>query len=226
MIGLVLDASTYVGTVAVLRDGAVVASAEAAMRGEREERLMPAVAATLAAAGVSPASVERIVCGSGPGSFTSLRIAASIAKGMAYAHDASLCAVSSLTLMVAALEPLPAEGHYLAVLDALRGEAYVQLVAVGAAGVSAVGEPRIVALGDVDAVAGEAGATTVGAGRSIEAAPHARGAARLLPPLDGLPPVDLATWEPAYGRLAEAQVRWEAAHGRPLVPPAGEGTPA
>jgi tRNA threonylcarbamoyladenosine biosynthesis protein TsaB len=29
-------------------------------------------------------------------------------------------------------------------------------------------------------------------------------------------PVDLASWEPDYGRLAEAQVRWEAAHGRPL----------
>jgi tRNA threonylcarbamoyladenosine biosynthesis protein TsaB len=29
-------------------------------------------------------------------------------------------------------------------------------------------------------------------------------------------PVDLASWEPEYGRLAEAQVRWEAAHGRPL----------
>ena len=29
-------------------------------------------------------------------------------------------------------------------------------------------------------------------------------------------PVDLASWEPAYGRLAEAQVRWESTHGRPL----------
>jgi tRNA threonylcarbamoyladenosine biosynthesis protein TsaB len=31
--------------------------------------------------------------------------------------------------------------------------------------------------------------------------------------------VALATWEPAYGRLAEAQVKWEAAHGRPLAAP-------
>jgi tRNA threonylcarbamoyladenosine biosynthesis protein TsaB len=29
-------------------------------------------------------------------------------------------------------------------------------------------------------------------------------------------PVDIDTWEPQYGRLAEAQVKWEAAHGRPL----------
>ena len=28
--------------------------------------------------------------------------------------------------------------------------------------------------------------------------------------------VDLDRWEPDYGRLAEAQVKWEATHGRPL----------
>ena len=31
-----------------------------------------------------------------------------------------------------------------------------------------------------------------------------------------LHPVELASWEPDYGRLAEAQVKWEAAHGRAL----------
>ena len=35
------------------------------------------------AAGVKPTSVERVICGAGPGSFTSLRIAAGIAKGFA-----------------------------------------------------------------------------------------------------------------------------------------------
>ena len=30
-------------------------------------------------------------------------------------------------------------------------------------------------------------------------------------------PVALDGWEPSYGRLAEAQVKWEAAHGRPLA---------
>jgi tRNA threonylcarbamoyladenosine biosynthesis protein TsaB len=34
--------------------------------------------------------------------------------------------------------------------------------------------------------------------------------------LASAPEADLATWEPAYGRLAEAQVKWEAAHGRAL----------
>ena len=41
-------------------------------------------------------------------------------------------------------------------------------------------------------------------------------AARLGSLLAASEPVDLGSWEPAYGRKAEAQVKWEAAHGRPL----------
>ena len=36
--------------------------------------------------------------------------------------------------------------------------------------------------------------------------------------IDATPAADLAMWQPAYGRLAEAQVKWEAERGRPLVP--------
>ena len=36
---------------------------------------------------------DRIVCGAGPGSFTSLRIAGAIAKGLAFACDRPLFAV-------------------------------------------------------------------------------------------------------------------------------------
>jgi len=46
--------------------------------------------------------------------------------------------------------------------------------------------------------------------------PRARGAARLTKLIDATPAADLAGWEPAYGRLAEAQVKWEAMHGRSL----------
>lgn len=49
-----------------------------------------------------------------------------------------------------------------------------------------------------------------------EIAPHARGAARLIALIEATPAADLAAWEPAYGRLAEAQVKWEATHGRSL----------
>ena len=70
---LALDASTYAGSVAVLRGRAVLAECTVAMRGEREERLMPAVAEALAEVGASPRDVAEVVCGGGPGSFTNLR---------------------------------------------------------------------------------------------------------------------------------------------------------
>ena len=50
----------------------------------------------------------------------------------------------------------------------------------------------------------------------MEAAPHARGVVRALAWLGARGPVSLDEWEPDYGRLAEAQVQWEDAHGRPL----------
>ena len=62
---LALDASTSVGTIAVLRDSSIVAEGEALMRGEREERLMPAICATLASAGCIVQDVGRVVCGAG-----------------------------------------------------------------------------------------------------------------------------------------------------------------
>lgn len=217
MITLAVDASTYVGTVAVLRDGGIVACREAAMRGEREERLMPAVAAALGDGGVSPSDLERIVCGAGPGSFTSLRIAGSIAKGMAWATGCPLFAVSSLLLLVAGAEPPLPPGRYLAVLDAMRGERFAAPVEVLAAGVVEPGGPwERLAEDELSARARELVATLVGPGLETSVTPHARGVARLLPLLDGAEPVDLEAWEPDYGRAAEAQVRWEATHGRQL----------
>ena len=83
MITLAFDASTYGGDVAVLSGSTLLAESAAAMKGAEEERLMPAVADTLARAKVDVTAIERVVCGAGPGSFTSLRIAGAIAKGIA-----------------------------------------------------------------------------------------------------------------------------------------------
>ena len=60
------------------------------------------------------------------------------------------------------------------------------------------------------------GAHAIGPRESFEVAPQARGVALLLQSVIAAGPVSLDKWEPAYGRLAEAQVKWEAAHGRAL----------
>lgn len=213
MITLAMDASTYTGTVAVIADARVVAEGDAVMRGRDAEALMPRVAIVLRDAGVSPRGIDRIVCGAGPGSFTSLRIAASIAKGLAFGCSRPLLAVSSLALVVAAEGSL-AVGRWLAALDALRGEAYVEAFAVHEGGrVELIPTPKIVSHAELGPLAASLGAELVGPGQAIDRRPHARGVGALE---HLIAPVDLATWEPSYGRKAEAQARWEAAHDRAL----------
>jgi tRNA threonylcarbamoyladenosine biosynthesis protein TsaB len=219
MITLVLEAATYAGSVALVNEGRLVAERSVAMRARDREALMPAVAEVLAEASVPVAQVGRIVCGAGPGSFTSLRIAGGIAKGLALAGSIPLVPVSSLALLVASREGA-APGRYLGAIDALRGEHYVALFDVGQDGVvKPEGGFSLVPSPELTDFASRLGAELVAAGATSagEVAPHARAAARLTKLIDATPAADLAAWEPAYGRLAEAQVKWEAAHGRPLA---------
>jgi tRNA threonylcarbamoyladenosine biosynthesis protein TsaB len=246
---LVIDASTYRGTVALVEGDRILAENEAQMRGTDAERLMPAVSAMLSDAGVTVNSLDGIICGEGPGSFTSLRIAASIAKGLSVAADRPLYAVSSLLLIVAAVRPALAPGGYLALLDAMRGEWFgVRVDLVDGEVVAVDAEPALMDASMIARVVRDERRIVVGPGQARDVAPRAAGAARLLgrrvarldaergagasrlPALGvgespaALPadvqlvhPVDRTTWEPLYGRLAEAQVKWEKLQGRPLV---------
>jgi tRNA threonylcarbamoyladenosine biosynthesis protein TsaB len=216
VITLAVDASTYAGSVCVAREREIVAARGVAMRDAHRERLMPTIVEALGDAGIDIDEVDRIVCGAGPGSFTSLRIAAAIAKGLAMTIGRPLYAVSSLALMVGAVEPPPPPGEYVGVLDALRGEAYAATCVVGDAGaVVDIGAVRLVRADELDALE-QSGRVIVGEGRRVRGAPNARGVVRVATLLEQNRPVDLGPWEPYYGRVAEAQRRWEAAHGREL----------
>ena len=218
MITLALDASTYRGTVAVLEEDRVVVQGTVAMRGRDAERLMPAVDEALRGAGTSLKSVQRVVCGSGPGSFTSLRIAASLAKGIAVGRGIPLYAISSLALIVAGNVSDGPRGarRYLAVLDALRGESYAAEFEHEAGVVRQVGNLRLVPSLEVETLGESIGARPVGPEQADHWQPHSRGVALLENTLTEDGPVNLAAWEPIYGRMAEAQVKWEAVHGRAL----------
>ena len=217
MISLAIEASTYTGSVAVIRDGVVLAERETAMRGADEERLMPAAADALRAAGVAPNAIDRVVCGAGPGSFTSLRIAGAIAKGLALSAGAALYPISSLTMLVAGARPALAPGRYAAVLDAMRGDVFAAVYTVTDERITTESPTVIVPRAALGHYATAHAARIVGPNEQHVVIPHARAAAALGSLLAWPDPADLATWEPDYGRLAEAQVRWEAAHGRSLT---------
>ena len=221
---IALDGSTYQGSVALLHDSDVVA--ERTLGGEHREtsragrgdKLMPAIAECLKEAGIERGAIARIVCGAGPGSFTSLRVAGSVAKGLAVGYGVDLYAVSSLVLTVTGARPTLPAGEYLSVLDAMRGEYFAARITLRSDQTPVQTEPtRLVGAEELVELAGrEPPVRVVGPGQRLDLYPHARGIAPLLESVVERGPVDLASWEPNYGRLAEAQVRWEAAHGRPL----------
>jgi len=221
---IALDGSTYQGSVAILRDSQVVAERslggkdDGTPRAGRGESLMPAIAECLKDAGIKGDAIARIVCGAGPGSFTSLRVAGSVAKGLAVGYGVDLYAVSSLVLTVSGARPPLAAGEYLSVIDAMRGEYFAARVTllsdqtvIQSKPPKLVGSDELTELGEREPLV-----RAVGPGQPLDFHPHARGVAPLLKTLVESGSVDLASWEPNYGRLAEAQVRWEAEHGRPL----------
>jgi tRNA threonylcarbamoyladenosine biosynthesis protein TsaB len=215
MLVLAIDASTYAGSVALVRGATVVGDAVVAMRGAQEERLMPAVAAMLATHSVNVDRLDAVACGAGPGSFTSLRIAASIAKGLAAAREIPLLVAPSTLLVAAAAEPSLEAGRYILALDAMRGDYFCQDLEIRSASSWIPGDSWRMSRSALESRAAESGAIIIGPSESPSRVPHARGFADLIG--QGLTTrVEMTTWEPDYGRKAEAQVRWEAAHGREL----------
>jgi len=191
---LALDASTARATVAVIRSATVAAEVTVAERSEHVEPLLPAALALLATVSVPLSDLTAIVCGAGPGTFTGLRTAASIGKGLAMGLSIPLHAVPSLPLILANLP----RGRYLAVLDAGRGDRFATLLdwpSAEGAGYILAPAPQI------EALAVESKAAIVGPETGVW--PHARGVIHL----DWGPPVDLASWEPDYGRSSAAEDR-------------------
>jgi tRNA threonylcarbamoyladenosine biosynthesis protein TsaB len=125
---LALETSTPVGSVAVgSADGGGVVRVEVNLGIEEmhSEVLVPAVDYALATAGATRAQVEEIVVGTGPGSFTGVRIAAAVAKGWCWARDLRLYGYPSLWALAAAAAH---DGIVCALLDARRGDVYAACV--------------------------------------------------------------------------------------------------
>jgi tRNA threonylcarbamoyladenosine biosynthesis protein TsaB len=114
MLVLAFDTSTDVATSALVEDGRV--------RGERSSEpraLLAAVDALLEDAGATPADLNALVVGTGPGSFTSTRIGLAAARGLALALELPVAGVSTLDALAEAREDA------FPVLDARRREVFV-----------------------------------------------------------------------------------------------------
>ena len=94
-----LDSSTKVCSAALVQDGAVIAE-RINMCGSNHAALLPLYVQELQAeAAARSLTIDGVALSEGPGSYTGLRIAASLAKGLCYGLDVPLYAVPTLAVM-------------------------------------------------------------------------------------------------------------------------------
>ncbi|TRW50101.1 tRNA (adenosine(37)-N6)-threonylcarbamoyltransferase complex dimerization subunit type 1 TsaB [Aliidiomarina halalkaliphila] len=120
---LAIDSATEYCSVALQSDDRVCIRGQEAPR-QHANLLLPYVQEVLADAGVSLADVGAIAVGSGPGSFTGVRIAAGIAQGLAFSQQIPLIGVSSLLAMAQQAYRKYGVTHVAAAIDARMGEVY------------------------------------------------------------------------------------------------------
>lgn len=119
---LALESSTATGSVAVGDGAGLRAEMVLNVVGAHSSALLPAVDAVVRAAGLTPAELGGIVVGSGPGSFTGLRIAAATAKGLVHGLGIPLFAYSSL--LAAATAGWASGGPVCALFDARKRDVF------------------------------------------------------------------------------------------------------
>lgn len=231
MIALAIDTSTDRLSVAAMEGGR---AAERTAVGARRHAalLVPLVVEALGELGLDIGQVTDIAVSDGPGSFTGLRVGAAWVKGVCRGGDVRVWTASTLLVRAMAAD---GAGVVASVGSALRGEVYAALYRLeGSAPIETLLEPRVLAAGTdlgldlvPDVVVSDLpveqseGLVWARSSRKIgppAGLPTASGLLRLVGRSGGARLVsDLAGWEPAYGRPAEAQAQWERVHGRLLA---------
>jgi tRNA threonylcarbamoyladenosine biosynthesis protein TsaB len=216
---LALDTSTPTGSIAVGREGEILAQSFLRVRATHSEVVLPEIDRMLGACGLGPSDLSAVVVGGGPGSFTGVRIAASLAKGICHARGLELYSYSSLAAVAVEAD---CDGPVCAMFDARRGEVYAAGYRIGSS-VEELFEPRAVAIDDLleyldeperwcfagdGAGAGEsairaAGGQVLSEDRWVPRASALLWLAAVVPETGRV--ADPRRWEPAYIRLPAAQ---------------------
>ncbi len=222
---LALDTATDRASIALGGPDGVAAEAEIVGARRHAAGLLPALERALEGIGATSAHIEGIVLADGPGSFTGLRVGASVAKAFLRVRQMPLWTAPSLLGAARGAAATPGE-TVAAVSDALRGEIFAGAWRFHPGEVECVLPPGVLTpaefrqrLGHSVRITGTA-APLLGAGEPSW--PRAGALLGLVGMAGGVRLVaDPAAWEPDYGRPAEAQAKWEREHGRPLASPAG-----
>ena len=131
LLTLGVDTSTERRSVALVREGRVLAAVESGLREGGSANLLADVDRVLASAGVRLGEVGLYAAAVGPGSFTGLRSGLATVKGLALTTGKPAVGVQTLHALAYGVRPAP---RVLALIPAGRGEVFAQLLSVSAEG--------------------------------------------------------------------------------------------
>jgi tRNA threonylcarbamoyladenosine biosynthesis protein TsaB len=127
---LALDTSSLACSVALQVGDAVLGRHEEQAR-EHTRLLVPMIEDLLREGGIAPADLDAVVLGNGPGSFIGMRIATSVAQGLAHGTGIRIAPVSSMLAVAAAVIDTEGARAVAVCQDAHMGEVYLGLYAAG-----------------------------------------------------------------------------------------------
>ncbi len=148
MMILALESSATACSVALTRDGNVVAQAFQHSGLTHSRTLLPMVDNVLNSCGESMEHVDVVAVAAGPGSFTGLRIGVATAKGLAWPEDKDCAACSTLESMAWPLAHMKGK-LIVCAMDARRSQVYNALFLATGDGLERLSEDRAISLADL-----------------------------------------------------------------------------
>lgn len=125
---LALDTSSLACSVALQLGDTVIGRHEEQAR-EHTRLLVPMIEELLREGGIAPADLDAVVLGNGPGSFIGMRIATSVAQGLAHGAGVRIAPVSSMLAVAAEVMEAEGAGAVAVCQDAHMDEVYLGLYA-------------------------------------------------------------------------------------------------
>ena len=120
---LAIETSTTACSAALFVDGEIQQRYALAPR-QHAALILPMIESLLVEAGIKATQLDALAFGRGPGSFTGVRIAASVVQGIAFAAELPVVPVSTLAALALGAMRESGEAQVLAALDARKNEVY------------------------------------------------------------------------------------------------------